>query len=483
MPATDGQCHERRAPVSEAVITRAAAAGPEEARMAADAAAAVFPEWSDSAPEIRARMLTAAAERLRECSGELAAIAAAEVGSAPDWIAFDIEIACETLRAAAALAPRIGETVVAGGRPGVACRLNRRPAGVVLGIAPWNAPVTLAVRALAAPLACGNTVVLKGSELCPKTHETVAAAVIAAGLPAGVLNFITNAPDSAEPVVEALIAHPAVRRVNFTGSTRVGRRIAALAARHLKPALLELSGKGTMIVLADADLEAAASAAVHGAFFNQGQICMSTDRIIVEDRVADAFARHLVARVQDLRADPRPGGARPLGSLISPQAVMRVRALIDDALAQGAVLLTGGEAVGTLLQPAVLDRVAPGMAIYSEECFGPVAALIRAADAEEAMTLANDSDYGLVAAVFTRDLQRAAAIARELETGIVHINGSTVYDDPAMPFGGMKASGHGRFGGDAALHEFTELQWVAVHGAPAACPSVPAVAAGQPQQP
>jgi acyl-CoA reductase-like NAD-dependent aldehyde dehydrogenase len=447
--------------VSDAVVTRAASATPADAGDAANAAAAAFPGWSATPPEARAAILRRAAAAVREGVGEVAAIAAGEIGSSAEWVGYNVEIAAQMLEQAAGLCadPDLAERAVAGGGPGLDYRLVRRPAGVVLGMAPWNAAVALAARAVAAPLACGNTVVLKASELCPKTHEWVARRLIGAGLPRGVLNFVTTAPEHAAEVAEALIGHPAIRRVSFTGSTRVGREIAQICARHLKPCLLELSGKCTLVVLDDADLDAAAQAAAHGAFFNQGQVCMSTERIVVDERVADAFLGRLVRLAEALRSDGRDA---PLGELISPQAAARVRGLVADALARGARLLTGGEAFGRIVQPTVLDGVSSDMRVYAEEIFGPVAAVIRVADADEALSVANDTAFGLAASVFGRDTARAAALLRQIDCGIGHVNGSTVYDDPAMPFGGVKASGHGRFGGRDAIAEFTERQWITI---------------------
>lgn len=464
--APEGRTFERRDIASGAVVTRAAAFGVPEAEAAADAAAAAFPAWAALKAGDRAALLLRAADLLAERTDALCDCAAQEVGATRDWTVFNIAIAQDTLRQAAAVAGAVGETCPDAAPPGVRYRLIRRPAGVVLGIAPWNAPVTLAVRAVAAPLALGNTCVLKGSELCPKTHETVVQALIDAGLPQGVLNFVSNAPEDAHAVVEALVAHPAVRRVNFTGSTRVGREVAVMAAQHLKPCLLELSGKACSIVLADADLDMAADAVAHGAFFNQGQVCMSTDRVVVEDAVADALVARLKVRAEGWRSDPATGQG-PLGRVIGPEAVARLSGLVADALAKGAVLVTGGEAAGTLMQPTVLDQVAYGMRVYEEEIFGPILGVIRVADADEAVTVANDTEYGLAAAVFGRDLPRARAIARRIECGAVHVNGSTVCDDPAMPYGGVKASGYGRFGGSAVVGEFTELQWMTERHTPA----------------
>lgn len=454
--------YERRDPLSDTVVTRATASAPSDARDAANAAAAAFEIWSETAPKQRAEILLRAAGLFTERADEVIDIAAQEIGAAEAWTRFNIEIAVDVLKQAATLVdlPEMVETPTDSGQSGLDYVLRRRPAGVVLGIAPWNAAVTLATRAIAAPLACGNTVVLKASELCPKTHEWVVRAINDAGLPKGVLNFVTNSPEGAAEVVEALIGHSAVRRVNFTGSSRVGREIAQLAAKHLKPCLLELSGKGTLIVLADANLLQAAKAAAHGSFFNQGQICMSTERVVVEESVADEFLSLFTAEAEALRTKGPVEKNAPLGQLISPQAVLRLRGLVDDALAKGAKLITGGEAFSTIIQPTILDDISPDMRIYREEAFGPIAALVRVADEEEALSVANDSDFGLVASVFSGDRKRAKDLLSRIECGIGHVNGSTVFDDPRMPFGGVKASGYGRFGGREAIYEFTEQQWI-----------------------
>jgi len=467
--AAGGATFERRDLLTGAVVTRASACGVAGALVAADAAAAAFPMWSSAAPKMRAEILKNSAAVLHSRADDIVAIACREVGATEEWIRFNISVAQTMLREAAKLCAYLGEEAIEnpnGPATDLNYRLLRKPAGVILGIAPWNAPVALAVRAVASPLALGNTVVLKASELCPKTHETVAEVFSEAGLPDGVLNFITNAPVDAHDVVDALIAHPAVRRINFTGSSRVGREIALSAAQHFKRCVLELSGKGTIIVLDDADIEGTAEAVAHATFFNQGQICMSADRIIVDDAIADTFIAAFREKAEQLRSSQMETERSPLGDIISSDAVLRIKGLIDDATRKGAVLVTGGEMFNTALQPTILDRVSFGMRIYEEEVFGPVAGVIRVADAEEALTIANDTEFGLVASVFGADTARAGAIARQIETGIVHVNGSTVYDDPAMPFGGVKASGYGRFGGKAAVHEFTETQWITERAKP-----------------
>jgi benzaldehyde dehydrogenase (NAD) len=331
-----------------------------------------------------------------------------------------------------------------------------------VGIAPWNAPVILSTRAVATPLAFGNTVVLKASELCPRTHAHVAQAIADAGVPPGVINFLTNAPEDAAGIVEELIAHPHTRRINFTGSTRVGRIIAELAGRHLKRVLLELGGKAPLIVLADANLERAAAATSFGAFFHQGQICMSTERVVVERSVADRFAELLAARASALSVgDPRAAETQ-IGPLINEAALERVSGLVADARERGATVLSGGEADGACFPPTVLLGVNRGMRVYGEESFGPLASIVVVDGVEEAIEVANDTEYGLAAAIFSENVPAALEIAQRIESGICHINDATVHDEPQMPFGGVKASGWGRFGGRAALEEFTELRWITI---------------------
>ncbi|MCP1632471.1 benzaldehyde dehydrogenase (NAD) [Kerstersia gyiorum] len=322
------------------------------------------------------------------------------------------------------------------------------------------------MRAIATPLACGNTVILKGSELSPATHGLIIEALQEAGLPDGVVNFVTNAPADAGAVVEAIVAHPAVRRVNFTGSTRVGRIIAQTCAKYLKPAVLELGGKAPFLVLADADIDAAVQAASFGAFANSGQICMSTERIIVDNAIGDEFVARLAAKAQSLPlGDPRKGPA-VLGSVVDQSTVDRCNALVDDALAKGAKLVCGGKADSTLIPATLLDHVTPEMGIYSEETFGPVKAIVRVNGDEEAIAIANDNEFGLSSAIFSRDIARAWQIAARIEAGICHINGPTVHDEAQMPFGGVKNSGYGRFGGKAGIEAFTELRWITVQTAP-----------------
>jgi benzaldehyde dehydrogenase (NAD) len=310
-------------------------------------------------------------------------------------------------------------------------------------------------------------VVFKGSENCPRTHQLIAEAFQDAGFPAGVINYITNAPADAAKVVEAMVAHPAVRRVNFTGSTRVGKLIAMTCAKYLKPVVLELGGKAPMVVLDDADLDAAVNGAAFGAFANSGQICMSTERFIVDRKIADDFVARFAKKARGLPlGDPRKPEPVVLGSVIGMGTVEHCNALIDDALSKGAKLVCGGKASDTLMPATILDHVTRNMRIYHEETFGPVKCVVRVDGVDAAVDCANDNEYGLSAAVFGRDIARAMGVARRIESGICHVNGPTVHDEAQMPFGGVKASGLGRFGGMAGVHEFTELRWITVQMTP-----------------
>jgi vanillin dehydrogenase len=465
-PASDGGTFERLNPMTGGRATRAAAATIADASSAVSAAAAAFPAWSALGPGERRAKLAKAAANLEARAADFVDAMAEETGSTAGWAHFNVHLAAGMLQEAAAMTTQIAGEIIPSNRPGLTAMAVRQPVGVVLGIAPWNAPVILGVRAVATPLACGNTVVLKSSEICPRTHRIIGEALRDAGLGDGVVNVLSNAPADAAKVVEALIANPAVRRVNFTGSTRVGRLVAETAARHLKPVLLELGGKAPFLVLDDADLDEAVKAAAFGAFMNQGQICMATERVVVDEAVADSFADKFAKKAASMVAgDPRKGNT-PLGSIVSREAVERIDRLVKDAVSKGAKLLAGGHANGTLMDATVLDHVTPAMRIYAEESFGPVAAIVRVRGVEEAIRVANDTEYGLAAAVFGGNVQRALEVARRIESGICHINSATVNDEPQMPFGGVKSSGYGRFGGKAAIHEFTELRWLTIANLP-----------------
>jgi acyl-CoA reductase-like NAD-dependent aldehyde dehydrogenase len=460
-PAASGRTYDRLDPFTEKLASRAPAAGLEDVAAAIEAASNAFPAWASTGPGQRRAILAKAADIMDAKVGEFTTLMMEETGATAPWAGFNVMLAANILREAAAMTTQIGGEIIPSDKPGTLAMGIRQAAGVCLAIAPWNAPVILATRAIAMPIACGNTVILKASEQCPGTQRLIATALTEAGLPAGVINVITNAPEDAPRIVEGLIAHPAVRRVNFTGSTKVGKIIAELSGKHLKPALLELGGKAPLVVLEDADIDGAVNAAIFGAFMHQGQICMSTERIIVHQAIADAFVAKLAARASALPAgDPR--GHVVLGSLISLDAAKKMEELIADAQAKGAKLIAGGKRSGTVVEATLLDFVTPDMRVYAEESFGPVKPIIRVASEDEAVRIANDTEYGLSSAVFSRDVQRALAVAGRIQSGICHINGPTLNDEAQMPFGGVKGSGYGRFGGKAAIAEFTDLRWITI---------------------
>ncbi|CAN5880518.1 aldehyde dehydrogenase [soil metagenome] len=457
---------ERLNPVTGEVATTAPAATVEDANAACDAAAAAFPVWSALGPNARRALLNKAADALEAKAPQFIEAMMGEIGATQGWAGFNLMLAAGIVREAAAMTTQISGEVIPSDKPGCIAMALREPVGVMLGIAPWNAPIILGVRAIAMPLACGNTVVLKASEQCPRTHGLIVEAFEEAGLPKGAVTLVGNAPRDAAEVVGALIEHPAVRRIKFTGSTAVGKIIATRAAGHLKPVLLELGGKAPLIVLDDADLDEAVKAAAFGAFMNSGQICMSTERIIVVDSVADAFVAKFTDKVGSIPVgDPREGKT-PLGAVVDQKTVDHVKGLIADALGAGAVQVNGGEANGVLMPAHVIDKVTPEMKLFRDESFGPVVGIIRARDEAHAIELANDTEYGLSAAVFTRDTARGLRVARQIKSGICHVNGPTVHDEAQMPFGGTKASGYGRFGGKAGIDSFTELRWITIETQP-----------------
>jgi acyl-CoA reductase-like NAD-dependent aldehyde dehydrogenase len=460
--ASGGATFERRNPVTGEVATVAAAATIADAKAACDAAQAAFPKWSAMGPSARRKILNKAADILEARTPDFITLVSGETGGSPSWGGFNCYLAAGMLREAASITTQVTGQTIPTDKPGQLSMALRTPAGVVLGIAPWNAPVILGVRSIATPLAVGNTVVMKASEICPGVQALIGECLMEAGVPEGAVNVITHAPADAPRIVEALIAHPAVRRVNFTGSTRVGKIIGELSARHLKPAVLELGGKAPLVVLDDANLDEAVNGAAFGAFMHQGQICMSTERVVVDEKVADSFVAKFAAKASSLPAgDPR-GGNVVLGSLVSVEAAEKVERLIQDAVGKGAKLVAGGKREGSIMEATVLDHVKPHMDIYYEESFGPVASVIRAKGDDALVDIANDTEYGLSSAVYSQDINRAISVAQRIQSGICHINGSTVADEPQIPFGGVKASGYGRFGGPWGIAEFTDTKWLTI---------------------
>jgi acyl-CoA reductase-like NAD-dependent aldehyde dehydrogenase len=450
-------------PYTGEVVASVAAGAREDARRAVEAAAEAFPTWSQSLPAERQRVFLAAADILERRTEEVVGLLARETGSTFGFGMFQMMFVPGLLRQAAGMAYRpIGE-VIPSDVPGAFAMGIRRPVGVVGAIAPWNAALILSARSIAAPLVLGNTVVAKPSEESPFVGGLLWGEIFQeAGLPDGALNVVTHGPGQAGPIADELVENPLVRRINFTGSTATGRKLAEAAGRHLKRVVLELGGYNPLIVLADADLEYAVNAAAFGAFLHQGQICMSARRLIVEAPIAEAFVGGLAAKTAGLKAGDPAEHDTIIGPLINERAMETVAGRVQDAVSRGARVLAGGDRVGRCYQATLLADVPPDSELARLETFGPVASVEVVTDAEAAVRRANDTPYGLAAGILTSDPDRGLALADQLQSGIVHVNDQPVGDEPQMPFGGVKDSGWGRFGGAAATDEFTELKWVTV---------------------
>ncbi|WP_405733915.1 aldehyde dehydrogenase family protein [Streptomyces sp. NBC_01537] len=462
VPAVSGRTTEDVNPYTGEVYATLAAGGAEDVTLAVDAAQAAFEDWAAVSPFARRAIFLKAADILESRGEQAADLMAGEAGGTRPWAYFNVALAANMLREAAAAitAPR-GE-VLTSQEEGALGLAVREPVGVVAAFAPWNAPVILGVRAVAAPLAAGNTVVVKPSEDAPLACGLFVADVLReAGLPDGVLNVVTNAPEDAAEVAEALVSDSRVRAVNFTGSTNIGRIIGTHAARHLKPAVLELGGKNAILVLADADVDYAVDAVTFGVFMNAGQICMSGDRILVHESLAEEFTAKFTAKVAGLPSGNPAEPTTVIGPLVSAAAAQRVARLVADATAKGATLLLGGgEPEGAVHPATVLSGVPKDAELFHGEAFGPVCVVETFATDDEAIALANDTENGLTAGIITENGTHGLAVARRLKTGIVHIGDQSVADEPQAPFGGFKASGYGRFGGRWGIDAFSNTRWV-----------------------
>jgi acyl-CoA reductase-like NAD-dependent aldehyde dehydrogenase len=461
--AADGTTFEDRDPYTGEVVATVPAGGGDDARHAIEAAGETFAAWSATPPAERQRIFLKAADVLEGRLEEVVGLLARETGCSFGFGMFQLGFVPGLFRQAAATAYSPIGQVIPSDVPGTFAMGLRRPVGVVGAIAPWNAALILSARSIAAPLALGNTVVLKPSEWSPITGGLLWGEIFAdAGLPAGVLNIVTHAPGAAGPIGDELVSHPAVRRINFTGSTETGRKLAEAAGRNLKRIVLELGGYNPLIVLGDADLEYAVNASAFGAFLHQGQICMSARKIIVERSIAEDFVEQLAAKTKTLKTGDPKEHDTIIGPLINQDALATVKARVDDAVAKGARVLAGGDAEGPCFQATLLADVPADSDFAKVETFGPVAAIEVADTAEDAVARANATTYGLSAGILTSDPDRGFALAQQVEAGIVHVNDQPVGDEPQMPFGGVKDSGWGRFGGQAVVDEFTELRWVTI---------------------
>ena len=467
----NGRTYDSHSPWTDEIIATVAAGDGNDARAAIEAAHAAFPKWSATLPGERQAIFLRAADGLERRRPEVVELLARETGCGADFAAVQMRFTVSLLRQSAALPYAPLGQLMPSDVPGTTASAVRRPVGVVGAIAPWNASLVLSGRSIAGPLALGNTVVLKPSEESPASAGTLWAQLFEeAGLPPGVLNVVTHAPGEAGAIGDEMVFNPLVRRINFTGSTATGRRLAEAAGRNLKRVVLQLSGQNPLIVLEGVDLDYAVDAAAYGAFVHQGQICMCARRIYIERSISEEFEERFAAKASSLPMGDPSDPSTVIGPLINKWALSLITRRVAEAVAQGARVLAGGVAAPPCYPATVLTDVPPDTELAFDETFGPVVVLDVVDDAEEAVRRANASQFGLTAAVLAGNTEHGMEIARRLEAGIVHVNDQPVNDEPQMPFGGMKDSGWGRFGVGFAAEDFTELQWVTSRSAPRTFP-------------
>ncbi len=449
-------------------IGRMGLATAEDVAEAGQSATAAQKDWASLPHTARAAVLRRAGDLWQQHAEEISGWNVREVGAVPGMAGFALHVAAEECYEAAGLPGRSMGELLPSEQPRLSMA-RRVPAGVVSVISPFNVPIILGIRSVAPALALGNAVILKPDPRTAVTGGTLMARVFEeAGLPAGVLQMLPGGAD----VGEAMVTDPAIRIISFTGSTPVGRRIGELAGKHLKRAHLELGGNSALLILDDADVEAAVNLAAWGSFFNQGQICMTTGRHLVADSIYDEFVEQLADKAAGLPVGNPALEQVALGPVIDQGQRDKIHGLVTASSDQGARIAAGGTYEDLFYRPTVLADVPVTSAAYADEVFGPVAPVTRVSSVEHAIQLAADSEYGLSLGIVTKDVMHGLAVAEQIPTGIVHINDQTVNDEANAPFGGVGASGTGsRFGGAAAnIEAFTETRWITMRGEPARYP-------------
>ena len=426
-------------------------------------AAAAQTGWAAVNAYAQRAVFERAAQIVEERRGEITELIIAEVGGTGLKAAFEIGLVIDSLKEASTLPLRMEGRMYPSPIEDTENFVYRSPAGVVGVISPFNFPFFLTMKCVAPSLATGNGVVIKPHEDTPITGGTLLASIFEeAGLPAGLLNVtVTEIP----VIGDYFLEHPIPRILAFTGSSAVGRHVGEVAGRHFKKAILELGGNSAFIVLDDADIDYAVDAAVFSRFTHQGQICMSANRILVHSDVADEFRTKFVQKVSALTTGDPASPSTIIGPLINGRQVAALEDKVSDAIAAGATATLRGETVGNVFSPVILENVDPGSDVARDELFGPVVLLMQFGSDEEAIDIANDTEFGLSGAVHTRDLSRGVSVARRVKTGMIHVNDATIADEAIVPFGGEKQSGVGRLNGQSSIDELTTLQWVSVnHG-------------------
>lgn len=454
-------------PATGEELTRVGLANADDVAATAAAAAAAQRGWAAMPFLERAGIFRRAAAIVERRSDELSEWIVRETGAIPPKAMFEISSVVKHLHEAAALLTQPHGLVLPA--DGDMLSIARRiPHGVVGIISPFNFPFLLTSRSLAPALACGNAVVLKPDPRTPVSGGMLWAEIYAeAGLPAGVFSALPGGAEAGE----ALVTDPAVKMISFTGSTAVGRRVGELAGRHLKKVALELGGKNALIILDDADMDLAIANGAWASWLHQGQICMSAGRHLVHESIAETYAERMAEKARQLPVGNPFTEQVALGPLIEDKQAQRVNRILLESIDAGARLRAGGPSNGVFFPATVIDQVAPGMPAFTEEIFGPIVSITSFATDDEAVALANDTEYGLSAGILTGSINRGKAIAERLKVGLVHVNDQTVNDDGYMPMGGQGTSGNGsRHGGPANVDEFTQWQWMTIKDAPPAYP-------------
>jgi len=455
-------------PYDGALVAQIAAGGRGEAEAAVAAAHAAFPAWAAMAPIDRQRLFLKAADVVEQRQSDIVRIMAIETGASATFSVFQIRWSANLLRQAAGWGYLPYGDVLRSDTPGRFAMATRKPLGVVAGFTPWNGAFNLAWRAVVLPMAFGNTVVIKPSEEAPISAGLLQAEILEeAGFPAGSINVVTHAPGEASTVADVFFESSAVRSINFTGSETTARILGERAGRALKRSVLELGGYNPLLVLRDADIANAVNATVFGSFFHQGQICMNTRKVLIEQPIHDAFVEQLAAKTLTLKAGDPTRPETIIGPLINDRALASVSARVREATDRGARLVTGGTAEGRVYAPTILTHVPLDATVANGryETFGPVVVVEAVADAEEALARAQATPFGLSAGIMTGDQARGLDLAQHIDTGIVHVNASTMAGEPSLPNGGVKDSGWGR-SGHYAIEDFTEIRLTTLtHGA------------------
>lgn len=447
-------------PYDQSIVATFKSAGLKDLNEAYKAARKAQDAWAKTLPQIRSDIMTKAANIIEQRKDEIADIMTKECGSTVIKRAIELQIGLNIVRESASFPTRQHGYIFDSFTPGKESRVYRKPLGVIGVISPFNFPFNLSLRSVATALAIGNTVVLKPASETPIIGGTIIGKIFEeAGLPKGVLNVVVG---KSSLIGDPFVEHPIPKLISFTGSTPVGTNLAKLAAAQLKKTSLELGGNNVFIVLDDADIDQAVAAAVFGKFLHQGQICMSVNRFLLQEKIYDNFKEKFIARVKKLKFGNPADKDVLVGPLIDQKAVKRILKSIEASVTQGAKIELGGKANGNVLQPTVLSNVKNDFPIAHDEIFGPVAPLISFKTVEEVLAMANEMNYGLSGALHTSNPEKGVEIARQITTGMIHINDQSVNDEPNAPFGGEKGSGLGRFNGEFIIEEFTTLQWVTI---------------------